>query len=514
MNTKIVKRIVLISLIVIMSGVFIGYNTGLFDSFLLRHKKDTAPSAVSKTDVVASATSKADTETSVIKKVDPTINNPQETKVPNIIPHTKDSSVVSIVQSQKKRAEEITYEEIYEMTRNAIELSGGLEGIVKDKQTVVLKPNLVQMHVDSTGQLFDKEVNGPTTDWRVTKAVAELVRKLNPNGKILVMEGTAGDGTKKAMEYLNYTREKIPSVDEFISIEDDSGKWQDFNSPGLIKYSLPNGLLHKEYYLNKKYFECDVLISIPCLKTNSGAVVSGSIKNVSIGATPANIYGVSATNPGRIKMVSHKIVDGELDKWIYDYYMCKPVNFVVMDGLQGFQNGPVPIGKDNVTSDRMNMRLIMAGKDSVSVDSIEALVLGWDPESITYLKYLSDSGIGIRDTSKITVVGKLVEEVRKPFKIRYTKLGGVQIKDKTPPKLSLNKDESSNDKLNLNLNIGDDAVKVEVFLDGKLFTTVSSSDLENISIDISGIPDGDHTVKLLAYDRFLNHSEIEIAETF
>jgi uncharacterized protein (DUF362 family) len=521
MNTKVVKRIVLISLLVVMLGVFFGHNAGFFDNFLTGYKPnitptktDTVSSATSETDAVSSATSEVTTETSATKNTDIPITTPQGLETPVKVTNAGTNSIVSIVQSSKERAEDITYEEIFEMTKNAIDLSGGLKEIIKDNQTVVLKPNLVQMHVDSTGQLFDKEINGATTDWRVTKAVAELVRKLNPNGKILVMEGSAGDGTKKAMEHLNYNRDSIPFVDEFIAIEDESGNWQEYNSPKLVKYSLPDGLLYKEYYLNKKYLECDVLISIPCLKTNSGAVVSGSIKNVGIGATPANIYGVSPSNPGRTKMVSHKIVDGELDKWVYDYYICKPVDFVVMDGLQGFQNGPVPMGKDNVTSDRMNMRLIMAGKDSVSVDSIEALIAGWDPESITYLKYLSDSGMGIRDTSRITVVGKLVEDVRKTFKIRYANLGGVQVKDKTPPELSLVKEEISDGKLHINLNTSDDAVKDEVLVDDKLYSSIPSSDFKTVSIDISKFSEGNHTVKFFAYDKYLNHSEIEIPEAF
>lgn len=488
-----------------MFGVFIGYNTGLFDDFFINQRKiGTAPSKGTPSPGVGNispdgADSPYVTLLEGTQSKEPTVN----------VPNYKNQSVVSIVRSSKERAEEIAYDEILQITRNAIELAGGLEGIVKNNQTVVLKPNLVQMHVDSTGELLDKEINGVTTDWRVTKAVAELVRELNPNGKIYVMEGSAGDGTKKTMEYLNYTHENIPGVDEFISIEDATGKWQDFNSPELIKHILPNALLHKEYYLNKKYFECDVLISIPCLKTTSGAIVSGSIKNVAIGATPANIYGVSATKPGRTKMVSHKIVDGELDKWICDYYICKPVDFVVMDALQGFQNGPVPIGKDNVTGDRMNMRLIMAGRDSVAVDTIEALITGWDPESITYLKYLSDSQMGTRDTSKISVVGNFLADVRRDFKIRFTNLGGVQVKDKTPPKFSLIKKENANGTINLELDVSEDTVKVEILVDGILYDTVHSPDYKSISIDTSKFSNGNHAIKLYAYDRFLNHSEIQ-----
>ena len=58
---------------------------------------------------------------------------------------------------------------------------------------------------------------------------------------------------------------------------------------------------------------------------------------VSIGTPPGNLYGVAPDNPSKTAMVSHKITDGELDRWIYDYYMARPVNYVIVDGLQGFQ---------------------------------------------------------------------------------------------------------------------------------------------------------------------------------
>jgi len=51
-------------------------------------------------------------------------------------------------------------------------------------------------------------INGVTTDWRVTKAVAQLVRELNPNGRIYVMESSAFQQTRTTMVALNYTPEK------------------------------------------------------------------------------------------------------------------------------------------------------------------------------------------------------------------------------------------------------------------------------------------------------------------
>lgn len=145
-----------------------------------------------------------------------------------------------------------------------------------------------------------------------------------------------------------------------------------------------------------------------------------------------------------------------------------------------------------------------------TVDTIEALTVGWDPESITYLKYLSDRGMGTRDPAKIAVVGNFVQNVRKDFKIRFTNLGGVQIKDKTPPELSLVKKENANGNINLDLDVSEDTVKVEVLVDDILYDTVHSPDFKRISIDTSRFTAGKHIIRLFAYDRFLNHKEIQV----
>lgn len=73
------------------------------------------------------------------------------------------------------------------------------------------------------------------------------------------------------------------SYSRFICLEEDCGAWQDFDTPGVVKTELTGGLLHKTYYFNRIMYKTDVVISIPTLKTSSGVVVTGGIKNVSIG---------------------------------------------------------------------------------------------------------------------------------------------------------------------------------------------------------------------------------------
>jgi uncharacterized protein (DUF362 family) len=95
-----------------------------------------------------------------------------------------------------------------------------------------------------------------------------------------------------------------------------------------------------------------------------------------------------------------------------------------MDGLQGIEHGPLPVWDDSGTYDyassTKNMRLILAGRSAVAVDTIQALVMKCDPKKVPYLTRLDSDGLGTTDMAKITVVGMQVSEVAKPFAGKQT----------------------------------------------------------------------------------------------
>ncbi|UCF16510.1 MAG: hypothetical protein JSW59_03440 [Phycisphaerales bacterium] len=98
-------------------------------------------------------------------------------------------ATVGIARCQTKAdAKDMTFEEIRDTVRKAVSRVGGLEGVVKNGDRVVLKPNLMTLYINSSGEKLYPEMNGVTTDYRVTRAVAQLVCELNPKGKISVME--------------------------------------------------------------------------------------------------------------------------------------------------------------------------------------------------------------------------------------------------------------------------------------------------------------------------------------
>lgn len=412
-----------------------------------------------------------------------------------------DISTVSIVKSEVEKAEDITKDEIEQMVNTALKQTN-FSKIIKNGQTVVIKPNLVQMTISPTNELLEKHVNGITTDWRVSEAVIKQVRLLNPDGKIYVLEGSSGGRTKDIMEYYNYTSEYMPEVDGFLAMESDCGDWRDYNSPLVKKVELPNGRLHKEYYFNKLLYDADVLISIPCLKTSSGGVVvTASIKNVSLGVPPGNIYNVSPTNNTKFDMVSHEMTDGDLDNWIYDYYMCKPITFTVVDGLQGYQNGPVVMNDGKQQSNKMNMRIIIASSDAVAMDTTCSYIMGWDPSSIGYLNHFKDNGIGGTDAAHIFVDGEKVDILRKPFAIKLPELGGNPINDLTPPKFNFEVKKTA-DGYYITITANDDAVKAEIYSDKLIKYGIIENKAYSFLVDNTV-----KEIKIAVYDAFLNREE-------
>ena len=338
-----------------------------------------------------------------------------------------DKYVVAIAQSTKANATDLTTQDVADMVGDAVTKAGGID-FIKSGQTVVLKPNLVTAYTDHYRMApADVTVNGIATDWRVVKAVADLVRvKVGSAGKILVMEGSTM-ATPTAYSMLGYTKANISAVDEFVALE--GSTCTDRTTTALVQKA---GMSGTQYWVNKRYVEADVVISIPTMKTHLAAGITGAVKNLGIGTTPMGQFSLASANTNasdctRGQAAGANSIDHStpetLGSFIRDYYSLRPADFAVMDGLQGIQHGPAPAfeskpgdaGYYDYASSKMNMRLIMAGKNAVAVDTIEALVMKCDPKKVPHLTKLEADGLGTTDTAKIEVVGKQVADVAKPF---------------------------------------------------------------------------------------------------
>ncbi len=420
------------------------------------------------------------------------------------------SATVSIVKSEAEDVFTIGEMEVEEMVREAVALAGGLEGIISDGQTVVLKPNIV---TDTfLGEEISTEANGMVTDWRVVAAVAKMVREINPTGEILVIEGSAAESTQAAYQVLNYTKAHMPEVDEFLGIEESSGAWQDYDSDELSSvllsaevalygdYKLPNGAA--PYYYNKRYFEADVIISIPVLKNHETAGVTGAVKNMGIGGTPTNIYGNSENANGRWEVIDHQA--SELHKFIHDFYYGCPADFAVMDGIQGYSNGPnTNNGPRFIEGHQEGMGLILASSDPLAMDAIASLVMFDSPSRVPYLVTLNNDGVGCADPMAIRVEGVLVSDVKKPFPLESNGTS-CNYTDDRPPNASFESIIIEDQVLKVSLSDLQDITRLDIQLDEQILDQFIVGDFGYFELDLNAFDLTDSMLTLYAHDRYMN----------
>src|SRR5664279_3555800 len=127
------------------------------------------------------------------------------------------------------------------------------------------------------------------------------------------------------------------------------------------------------------------------MKTHLNAGITGAVKNLGIGSTPAGQYsavvdggtGLDCTRGQTAAFIDHSTPE-LLGQFIHDYYSLRPADFVVMDALQGLSHGPASMWTGgNYATDKMNMRLILPGRSATAGDTIAAMVMTAQPNLVT-----------------------------------------------------------------------------------------------------------------------------------
>jgi uncharacterized protein (DUF362 family) len=387
--------------------------------------------------------------------------------------------------------------------RQAVAQAGGLEGIIAPGDVVAIKVNLV---MDAPA------ASGMVTDPAVARAVVRLAREAGA-ARVIIVEGTAqyrdGDlnrdrhATRAAFLAAGYDADG-DMVDDvtgapLIDLNDSGGT--DVADPARVsRVVVPTGLIRKEYWLPNSVLDADVLISVPVLKNHYLAGVTLGMKNL-VGLLPADLYHAPGNVYGKHSL-SHSPI--ELDQHIVDLNLARRPDFVVVDGQRGMIDGPVgsqladpPLG------------LILAGADVVAVDTVGALLMGYDPRAIPYLEMAARSGLGIADVAHIRVTGVPLAQVRRDFPAPYAD-SPVRRADRQPPVLSLSAPEQVElpDTLQVAVQASDnDALaRVELFLDGKRVGQALSSPY-TFTLEGAAYDAGTHLLLAIAYDRSLNQAE-------
>jgi len=267
-------------------------------------------------------------------------------------------------------------EEVLEMVRRAVDLVGGMGSIVKKGNTVALKPNVL------TGSLAGP---GVTTDPRVIEALIGLSFEASA-GEVLVVEGSGyGVPTSEALE-MSGMRE-VAEANGAVVV--------DVDMDDVVEVEVPDPLILDRIPVSKRFYEADVRVNVPVMKTHDQLIMTLGMKNMKgIIQKPT-------------KRLFHRI---GLAKAVVDLNKAVPLDLTVVDAIHAME------GLGPSYGDVFEMDVIIASQDVYSLDVVGAQVMGIPPEELEYLKAAAEQGLVDLDGSGIEIVGEPVSAVSRKFR--------------------------------------------------------------------------------------------------
>jgi uncharacterized protein (DUF362 family) len=270
-------------------------------------------------------------------------------------------------------------ESVYRITRQALDLLGGMQRFVKPRQTALIKPNQT---------VFLLAENGVTTDPWVVAAIARLV--LEAGGRPLIGDMPGAGITSKEVISITGMDDAVRRVGaEVVYLDEMPQK----------PLPVPNGQIVQEIELPAAVVDADVLINVPKAKTHFVDPISGALKNW-----------MGAMRPD-IRMRHH---DRETPQYVLDATMARPPHLHVMDALWAGE-GRGPIGNTPAW-----VGCVLASTDPVVLDVTTARLLGFSDEqaiSMTYAREAVSRGLGTADLMHVEVLGESLDAVRTPIRL-------------------------------------------------------------------------------------------------
>lgn len=325
---------------------------------------------------------------------------------------------------------------ISEMVRRAVDLVGGLHGLITSQDTVLIKPNIVQQ--DSSG-------SGGVTDVRVVKALVFMVDEID-HGNIQIVVGDGSPRPFTTFEKSNGSGQTpwdtlfdVPGYLKLIEEasragikirltnlngNSDTDPWPELDSvcvPGG-GYSQPQG---GHYHVHKDVTHASVYISVPVMKSHNQPGYTGALKN-QIGLAASSRYGFSKSGGVWQDGHAHKLHQNSgsydwYDEDIVDLSIIAKVKFVVVDAITCLETIKSPrydpSDHSNIKiSNRVTMNTIVAGYDPVAVDHVCCRIMGLNPDDIEHITLAERAGLGTNDPDSIVIVGATIEATRRIFK--------------------------------------------------------------------------------------------------
>ncbi len=266
--------------------------------------------------------------------------------------------------------------EVRKMMEELFSLIGPAPNLIPPKSRVLIKPNLT-----AEENLWEKGIlTGPV----FMQALVEEVQKARPKEVIIAEAIAVGLNTKKAFAANGYEEIARATGARLLDLYD--GEFEEIKTPA-------GGLL-KSVRVSREVLRADVFINAPVLKTHFASTITVAMKNL------------KGTTTYDEKKRFHYL---GLNKAFTELNAVLKPHLNVVDGLIAME-GDGPIAGTSV-----GLNLLLAGTDSVAVDTIAARIMGIDPTEVLSLCLAQGMGLGVGDEKDIKILGRSIEEVRRPF---------------------------------------------------------------------------------------------------
>ncbi|MDD5473008.1 MAG: DUF362 domain-containing protein [Candidatus Methanoperedens sp.] len=261
----------------------------------------------------------------------------------------------------------------------SLELIGGLEKVIKPGDNVLLKVNVIAGFLPG---------RAATTHPSVAGAMVEIVKEAGGIPWVGDSSGAYG-----------FTAQSLRLSGIEKACEDFGGKLINFESTGTYPVKV-NGRVLTTINVAKPVIDCDVIVSLPKMKTHMLTKYTGAVKN---------FYGVI---PGSGKAAIHRQAPTEesLSHAVVDIYSALKPGLAVMDGIVGME-GDGATGGTPISSG-----VILSSADCVALDAVASEVMGFSHKDILTTCFAHERELGVGELGKIEVVGEKINDVRIEFK--------------------------------------------------------------------------------------------------
>jgi uncharacterized protein (DUF362 family) len=304
-------------------------------------------------------------------------------------------------------------EDLYAMTREALEAVGGAQKIVNEGETVFIKPNMVMLpFVPYIGNRF---VAGECTKPEIVIAVAEECLRAGA-AEVIVGDGaqmptfdwelaTTLDGSTNLAAEAERLSSKYARKVTLACLDTDSPEWVE----------VPTSTYIEKVAISSLVARADRVISIPVMKTHQWAQLTLSLKNF-MGVTPLERYGWK----GADTMWSRMLLDHRSPEAIAQLYLdivdaVRP-DLAIIDASIGVEgNGPSAVEGNGLTvdmKDRLGSWLLLASTDLVAADATAARIMSHDVAEVKQLGMAYEMGLGEMREESIEIVGERLDDLR------------------------------------------------------------------------------------------------------